>query len=280
MLSGISGFSYDFELYTGAENKNLLPSAPNLGMSSNVVARLSQTVPRHQNYKLFFDNWFASVELVTFLSKEGILPLDTVRQNRCKGCIFPTEKDMKKKGRGTMVEKTAVFDNVEVSVVSWYDNKLVITISSFVSSEPVGEKKRYFRKEKTHKMTLCPRSIFVHNSYMGGVDKLDAMLGFYRIKLRSKKWYMRIFYHIIDLCVVSSWLLYRRATNTDMPLLTFKIAIADYFCKVNVPKRRERPSSHTVEAEYERKKLRGPTSVTTERNTPGWCGPSSGMERK
>jgi hypothetical protein len=45
---------------------------------------------------------------------------------------------------------------------------------------------------------------------MGGVDLLDSLIGRYKIKMRSKKWYMRIWYHLIDMTIVNDWLLYRR----------------------------------------------------------------------
>lgn len=57
VLSGTSGFSYDFELYTGAKNPSDDPQVgnePNISASSNVVVRLSRTIPEYVNHKLFF----------------------------------------------------------------------------------------------------------------------------------------------------------------------------------------------------------------------------------
>lgn len=48
---------------------------------------------------------------------------------------------------------------------------------------------------------------------MGGVDNLDANVGRYKIRLKSKKWYLRIFYHLFDLCVINAWLLYQRVAK-------------------------------------------------------------------
>lgn len=82
VLSGISGFSYDFDLYAGKQSNVVPENVPNLGTSSNVVLRLFETVPTHLNYKVFFDNWFTNVELVAHLHQKGILLLGTVRANR------------------------------------------------------------------------------------------------------------------------------------------------------------------------------------------------------
>lgn len=41
---------------------------------------------------------------------------------------------MKKEGRGSFIEKGATIDGVCLSVVSWYDNKIVTLPSNFVGS--------------------------------------------------------------------------------------------------------------------------------------------------
>jgi hypothetical protein len=66
--------------------------APDLGANSNVVVRLVQSVPRHHNYKISFDNWFTSLPLEVYLKKEGLLALGTVKANRVSGATMPMEK--------------------------------------------------------------------------------------------------------------------------------------------------------------------------------------------
>nr|CAH7721048.1 unnamed protein product [Callosobruchus chinensis] len=90
-LSGTSGFSYDFDLYAGSQSNSVPPGAPDLGMSSKMVVKLSESIPKHQNYKLFFDNWFSSVPLMVYLTKEGILSLGRVRLNLVLGADMPKE---------------------------------------------------------------------------------------------------------------------------------------------------------------------------------------------
>lgn len=51
VLSGLSGFSYDFDFYSGTTT--LKDDQPNLGASSHVVVKLSETIPKNLNYKLF-----------------------------------------------------------------------------------------------------------------------------------------------------------------------------------------------------------------------------------
>ncbi|CAG9566084.1 unnamed protein product [Danaus chrysippus] len=82
---------------------------------------------------------------------------------------------------------------------------------------------------------------------MGGVDLLDSMLGYYRIHLRSRQWYKRIFFHMVDMTLVNAWLLWRRI-NADsyMPLYDFKLAVSEHLHKAGkavMTKKRGRPSS-------------------------------------
>ncbi|CAG4938749.1 unnamed protein product [Parnassius apollo] len=244
VLSGVSGFSYDFDIFAG-DQSNIFPSdAPDLGVSSNVVTRLTSTVPRNVNHKIFFDNWFNSIKLQVYLYKNGLLPLGTIRMNRVPNADMPTEKDLKKIGRGTMVEKIAIVDDVKLSLVSWYDNKVVNLLSAFVGSEPTSTKTRYFRKDKQYKDITSPQCVDVYNRHMGGIDLLDSLLGLYRIKIRSRQWYKKIFFHLVDMCAVNAWLLWRPKTDQYMSLFDFKLAISEHYCKAgkSISRKRGRPS--------------------------------------
>ena len=45
---------------------------------------------------------------------------------------------------------------------------------------------------------------------MRGIDKIDALVGFYRTFFKSKKWYRQILFNFMDIALVNAWLLYRR----------------------------------------------------------------------
>ena len=63
-----------------------------------------------------------------FMYERGILLLGTVRSNRLRQCQLPSEKEMKKEGHGSFLEKVATIDGVTLSVVSWYSNKIVTLV--------------------------------------------------------------------------------------------------------------------------------------------------------
>ncbi|KAH8037124.1 hypothetical protein HPB51_008729 [Rhipicephalus microplus] len=85
---------------------------PDIGASGNIVLRMASIVPRGLDYILYFDNWFCGVDLQVVLKKVGISSVGTVREARLKGCKLPSDKDLKKKGRGSYVEMATTFEGM------------------------------------------------------------------------------------------------------------------------------------------------------------------------
>ncbi|XP_047135383.1 piggyBac transposable element-derived protein 2-like [Hydra vulgaris] len=150
---------------------------------------------------------------------------------------------MKQRGRGAFTEHVAKVDGVDVSVVSWFENKVVTLMSNFIGSEPSIEVRRFSRKDMCHINISCPGVVTIYNKHMGGVDLLDSLLGYYRNKIWSKKWYHRIFFHLIDMSIINAWILWQKR-NPSTPLVKFKLAVADLLSNYQVSRKRKagRPS--------------------------------------
>lgn len=266
VLSGVSGFSYDFELFTGKVTAE--KGEQDFGSASNVVYRMSRNIPKNLHHKLYCDNYFTGIPLFSHLSQNGIDCVGTVRTNRLMGCSFPTEKKWKERGRGSYTEKITTYKNQQLKAVQWYDNKVVTLLSTFAGSQPSHKVRRFFKSDNSKKDINCPDIVKVYNKHMGGVDLLDSLLGLYRIRTRSKKWYHRLFFHMIDVVICNAWLLYRRISehhNQDqpdghgkMPLLQFRIELAKVLTTIGssnvVSNKRGRPSNTSLESNYKKRK--------------------------
>jgi len=68
---------------------------------------------------------------------------------------MPSEKEFRKMGRGSFCEKLTTIDDVKISAVSWFNNKVVNIVSTYVGGHPIGENKQFFRSEKIYKMVPC-----------------------------------------------------------------------------------------------------------------------------
>ena len=53
-----------------------------LGQGADVVLQLAASLPSHQNFKIYADNFFTSVPLVEKLMERGMHYVGTVRPNR------------------------------------------------------------------------------------------------------------------------------------------------------------------------------------------------------
>ena len=209
-------------------------------MRGNVIYRLTRTLSKNKNFKLFFDNYFSSINLMVMLKKEKIWATCTACQDRLAGAKnhLSTQKTLKKKGCGTVDHVVDV--NSGVAIVQWLDNNAVHLRSNYIGNELGTQAKRWDKKQKKFVYVDRPRIVEDYNQYMGGVDLMDMLLSTYRVRQRTIKNYMHIFYYLLGISINNGWLLYRWHKNQEMvpkkqqlSLLDFHVAIADCLCKAN-----------------------------------------------
>ena len=264
--AGSSGMMYDFFLYSGANSTGQENCS-----AENVVLRLCKEIPRNLNYKLCFDNWFSTLNLFLKLQQLGILTTATIRSNRIAKCPLMSEKELKQKGRGASSYK--VDSNSGLMILRWFDNKCVHLASTYCSADATSKVKRWDQKAKQYIYVDCPMIVKEYNAAMGGVDLADMLISLYRTPLRSKRWYLRVLVHCLDICKVNAWLLYRRhadqlhiAKQRQMDLLEFSSKISHALMKKSKPLDRPvgRPSKRksleqTISTETRGRKSQCPT---------------------
>uniref|UniRef100_A0A3B4VGZ0 PiggyBac transposable element-derived protein domain-containing protein n=1 Tax=Seriola dumerili TaxID=41447 RepID=A0A3B4VGZ0_SERDU len=208
--AGSSGYMYSFEPYQGPSGGR--GEISQLGMAGDVVMRLCEDL-QDQNHKVFFDNFFCTIPLLQALKHQGIFGTGTCRKNRLHGAQekLKTEKQLKKEGRGSV---SVVTSAQNITVTRWMDSSVIHVASSCTDVSPTDEAKRWSKKEK--KML----------KHMGGVDQMDQMVATYPHRRRNKRWYIRVFFHLVDIAVVNAWFLYRMSGNEAKDLLHFKASTA------------------------------------------------------
>lgn len=177
---------------------------------------------------------------------------------------------MKKEKRGSSYEFVGTVRDVDISVVVWRDTKVVTLASSFVGKLPVSSVERYDKKQKKKVSVDSPAIIHEYNKHMGGVDLLDSLIGRHKIGIRSKKWYLRIFYHLIDLTIVNAWILYKRVIKSKVEkgktkekilnLWEFRINISECLCKHGTFKNKRGRPSNEIDNSLEVKKKKASSS--------------------
>lgn len=108
--------------------------------------------------------------------------------------------------------------------------------------------------------------------YIWVLDLMDSFIGRYRFMMRSRKWYLRIYYSLIDIFVINSWLVYKDLNGIgNLNVCQFIIPV------IMICNKRGRPSiENSVKRELQAKKRRGPTPYVPPKalptnNLPQYC---------
>ena len=175
---------------------------------------------------------------MVLLRQEHFWAICTVRKDRLQGSKkhLSTIKDLKKKKRGAV--DYAVDANSRIITVQLLDNNVVHLMSKHLGAQLGTQARRWSKKDKEFILIDRPQLVEEYNAHMGGVDLMDMLLSTYRIRQRSLKFYMHIFYYPVGVSVANAWLRYRRHMDQDkiprkkqLTLMNFSTEIAESLCK-------------------------------------------------
>lgn len=209
------GYVSQFEIYTG-KVENIIEK--NLG--SRVVKSLVNDLIG-KNYMVYFDNYFSSAKLMAELMENDVLACATTRINRVD---FPKcFSDDKKLSRGQYEWRATV---TGIVAMKWKDNKGIHFLSNFHNPTQPTKMNRKLKNGEVN-IISCSQLVKDYNENMGYVDKADMMMSTYKIDRKSKKWYMRIFFHFLDLAVHNAFILFSaKSEGKSISLKNFRLAVA------------------------------------------------------
>ena len=180
-----------------------------------------------KGHELYTDNYYTSPELYVHLYEKGIMACGTVRTNR-KG--FP--KELVKKGK----QACGFYDfrtNGPLLACAWYDRRMVYLLSSIhVAEGAAGPSTVSRRGEGGVRMDVpCPPAVIDYIKYMRGVDRGDQLIELYNAGRRSKKWWKRLFFHLLECYILNAHVIYKsvlatRASTKIYDLLQFRMELA------------------------------------------------------
>uniref|UniRef100_A0A0L8HE04 PiggyBac transposable element-derived protein domain-containing protein n=1 Tax=Octopus bimaculoides TaxID=37653 RepID=A0A0L8HE04_OCTBM len=198
-----------FDLYTGKrDSPNKTENA--FGLGGNIVLDLIDVVgvPGNTGFKIFFDNYFTSIQLMEKLFEKGICASGTCRENRTARCPFKMKTEMKACPRGT-----ADFKSTSNTVtVKWKDNNGVVLLSNFETYK-MSTVECYDRPQKKYVPIPQPEIIQNYNKYMGFVYLLDHNIASYRIRMLQNKWWWPILSYFVSVATQNACILMNRARH-------------------------------------------------------------------
>ena len=210
-----TGYTYDFAIYLG---KAAGVTTPEGGLAYNVVMDLVRRLA-NKEYNIFLDNFYTTIKLLKGLFLMGIGACGIILSNR-RG--FPTGlKDIKQFDKRSKRGNFRFVRDGQVATVQWRDNKTISVASNF---HLMNEAKKVFRRCKVDgrfQRLKLQQPIADYNRYMGGVDLSDQIIGKYNVLRKTDKWWKTLFFHMIDIAKVNSFILFNnwRAQNPDVEIL-------------------------------------------------------------
>lgn len=252
LLCSSKGMVYDMLLYQGKSTEIDPNFLKKYGLGASVVLKLVESLEKNKHF-LFFDNFFSSYNLFNSLDYLGIKSAGTIRLNRFPKVPIISDKDLAKLGRGASYEVSSK-DN-KIGIIKWCDNKIVCLGSNYITSGTPDIIKRYNKKEKRYIEISRPEIVRLYNNSMGGVDLHDQLISYYRVFIKSKKWTLRLLFHVFDMATTNSWLQYiidcedlKVPKKNILDLLSFKHILAESLIKLGnsvltPTRKRGRPSS-------------------------------------
>ena len=203
LADSTNAYTYDFDVYVGRRT-----TSSKFGLGYDVVMELCKDL-QFQGYKLYFDNFYTSTQLLKDLKKKGIFAVGTVRPNR-KGFPKELKETMKKWDKESERGELRWVRDEDVVVIQWKDNRVVSVMSSFHSGSHHTTTRRNTRKNGRHEVLQIKQPFAIHdyNQYMGGVDRSDQLIGTYNILRKTNKYWKTLFFHLVDIAVVNSYILF------------------------------------------------------------------------
>lgn len=200
-----TGYVYNFEPYYGATTTNNLVR-PDLPFTSRIVIHLAEKLSSGKNagsgFHIFTDRYYTSVLLGAELKKMNMHLTGTIMGNR-KGL-----PEGVKKGKLKLKKHDAKFFRHEddFMVAAWKDKRDVLMFSSYCNDDI----KVIERREKNNVVTQVPKPSVIceYNQYMGGVDHADQYIASYQFSRKSVKWWRKMFFWLLEVAVVNSFLLF------------------------------------------------------------------------
>ena len=199
-----TGYLSKFQVYTGRA-----PGGQERGLTHRVVTDLVDHL-YGQYTQVYFDNFYTSTDLLTYLHVRQVYACGTVRSNRknLPTALLPKNVRLEK-------HQYKVAQKDELSFVVWQDTKPVCVLSNFHDPTAVGAVSRRVRVGGASQQVAVPAAVADYQKYMKGVDLMDQMVGYYIIHHRSKKWWRRIFHYLMMASAHNAYVV-ARDTNPEM----------------------------------------------------------------
>ncbi|XP_023213037.1 piggyBac transposable element-derived protein 4-like [Centruroides sculpturatus] len=204
-----TGYVYNLMIYSG--DKTGIPDKiqdidlENFDKPAQIVLTLMESL-LNQGHRLYVDNFYASPKLFDALVEKKTDAVGTVRRNR-KG--MPKKLTLRN-------DTLAAYYRKKLMALKWISKREVYMLST-VHDNNMKTYSNIYKQPVTK-----PKVIFDYNRGMGGVDLSDQRIANYSLaRRRTKKCYIKFFFHLLDITILNSFIIYKKCGH-DITHLKFR----------------------------------------------------------
>ena len=166
-------------------------------------------------YHLYIDRFYTGCDLTAELLNIGYYVTGTIQQNR-KGLPDTLTKKLKIKKH----EVAAYRKHDKMLAQAWKDKRNVVMLSTWHNNSMQNMRRNVKNNVEQFRK---PVVICDYNKHMGGVDVSDQYISSYSFIRKSKKWWRKMFFWLLEVAVVNSFILYNlSAVANQKPKLSHK----------------------------------------------------------
>lgn len=161
------------------------------------------------------DNYFTTFNLITELLRQKTTFIGTIRKNKRE---LPLAAIQEKRS----LFESAFYENDRGLVLTIYQGtstKNVLVLSSHHDEVFVDAEESTLKKK--------PNTIVDYNNTKYGVDTVDQMARFYTVKAPTRRWPLQVFYNILNLVSINSWVLYKETNKNKISRRKFLIKLIE-----------------------------------------------------
>ena len=109
---------------------------------------------------------------------------------------------------------TAVMHQGPLALLKYQDSKPVYLLSTVSSGETIAIGRNNHAGEPIFKPTM----VHQYNGKMGAVDRLDMMVAFSKMVIKTMKWWKKVIFHVLTIAAVNAYYMYKENTPEPTPL--------------------------------------------------------------